>query len=229
MAAAPTEARESGPLFRFAKAHVAKGGDSQFSDEDESLLQALARVRVNPQSWGAAFWTPLHMWSILRFPMYPTEAQRRHAAATLHEAWPHILPCGKCSQHLAVNTQDAYDHTQTGLHFFRYLVDLHNWVNVHEKKIRPLTYEQAAAAFADTQGIAEALRGATRGTPRFALGEQEGVPLLPVLIAVVLVVVAVALYVFRARILASLARLRGGREHGARRRRRDWLHNNNVG
>lgn len=232
MAAQPSEARGAAPappLVYFAKIHAArraKGAEAQFSDEDEKLLAALARVRFNPKSWGAAFWTPLHMWSILRFPMHPTEAQRRHAAEALHDAFPGMLPCSKCSHHLSVNTQDAYDHTETGLRFFRYLVDLHNWVNVNVKKIRPLTYEEAAAAYSDTQAIAEALRSATSGAQRSAAtgaaAESNESFLLPLLIVALVLVCAALAYFFRDRILGAFSRSPPARV------RRDWIRDNGL-
>jgi hypothetical protein len=149
----------SPPLYLFARAFLESNATGTFSPDDEELLHALAHVQVRgPPSWGAMFWAPLHLWSILKVPMFPTEEERLFLTESLQRAWPSFIPCPQCAHHFAANAKEIFDHTDSGLNLFRRLVDMHNWVNVHMKGALPVSYIEAAKIYSDPEHLCICLK-----------------------------------------------------------------------
>ena len=151
---------ESAPLFLYAREYFQSKGNATLSSGDEELLYALSNVQVRgPPSWGAMFWVPQHLWSILKVPMYPTDEERHILTEYLQKAWPYFIPCHQCAHHFATNAEDMFNHTETGLSLFRRLVDMHNWVNVHIKGVLPVSHIEAAEMYSDPEHLCMCLKG----------------------------------------------------------------------
>jgi len=144
----------------YARKYFQSKGNVTLNSDDEELLHALSNVEVRgPPSWGAMFWVPLHLWSILKVPMYPTDEERQILTEYLQKAWPYFIPCPQCAHHFATNAEDMFNYTDTGLSLFRRLVDMHNWVNVHIKGMLPVSYLEAAKMYSDPAHLCMCLKG----------------------------------------------------------------------
>jgi hypothetical protein len=133
--------------------------------EDEELLRTLSQIQLEgPSSWGAAFWTPIHLWSILRVPMFPTPEERVELTEIMQRFWPSVIPCTQCASHLKNNSANIFEDTKSALKMFKRLVDMHNWVNVNKKGFQPKSYREVAESFQHPARVCEGIKGALEKT-----------------------------------------------------------------
>jgi hypothetical protein len=103
---------------------------------------------THPNEWGRHAWTWLH-YASFGLPETPTPAEQAAALAQLH-ALSSLLPCSACRDHyramLAASPPEP--HVGSGEAFARYIVDLHNRVNVRLGKPE-VDFEAARAMYGD--------------------------------------------------------------------------------
>lgn len=142
--------------------HDARG--TRLSEEDEGILRSMVmNARMNgPQDWGGLTWTPEHVYSMLGVPTFPTEDERQELVHHVQVDMPNRIYCPDCREHWKSYAAGVYPYTETGLKFFKWLVDGHNWVNVHKKNIDPISYDEAAQANINLTNITRHMRRATQ-------------------------------------------------------------------
>jgi len=208
-------------LYKFARLyqnlreidHGELGNSRRFSLEDEKILQALSEIHLTgPSSWGAAFWAPIHLWSILKVPMFPTEKERDELTEMLQRFWPEMIPCSECAAHFKANAASIYQDTETGLKLFKRLVSMHNWVNIHKKKIPPKPFVDVAVLFQHPERVCDGIKAAlvvNATCPQPRLGDfRDSQPPASASMQCMGSVLALVVIVFVAPLLVYIIRLR---------------------
>ena len=97
----------------------------------------------DPKIWGAPTWILLHCVSF-SYPNRPSATNKKNYKAFFHSL-QNVLPCQKCQEHyknyLKKNPID--EHLQSQQKLSKYIIELHNYINIHYKKRRRLSYSQA--------------------------------------------------------------------------------------
>ena len=96
---------------------------------------------MEPEIWGPHAWQFLHSIT-LSYPDNPTlEDKNNHAQ--FFNSIQNILPCQKCKDHYTQNLQASpvEQHLDNKESLFRWLVDIHNRVNVTNNK-REYSYDE---------------------------------------------------------------------------------------
>lgn len=145
--------------------------------------------------WGPSAWRFLHAVTF-SYPEAPDE-QQRQAATNLFQSLRQLIPCGDCCGHYCTEIQSHPPQVQSRDSLSRWLVDLHNRVNVRLGK--PLHSYQAARAeymSEDSQCMlpSEPCGDAPRNSHRVA---RRGMSSLTVLVLALLIVVALAFMLSR--------------------------------
>jgi FAD-linked sulfhydryl oxidase len=94
--------------------------------------------------WGPSAWRFLHAVTFA-YPEHPTPEQR-DAAMQLFLSLRHMIPCGDCCGHYCSEIQAAPPRVESRDALSRWLVDLHNRVNVRLHKPQ-YAYEDAKAEY----------------------------------------------------------------------------------
>lgn len=94
---------------------------------------------MNQNIWGPPTWFFLHTLS-LNYPLNPTEEQRNRMKKFLLSL-QYILPCRYCRDNYKRHLKELPAKLENRESFFKFLVDLHNFVNSETGK-RMLTYKE---------------------------------------------------------------------------------------
>ena len=101
---------------------------------------------MEPEIWGPHAWQFLHSIT-LSYPDNPTlEDKNNHAY--FFNSIQNILPCQKCRDHYTQNLQElpVEQHLDNKESLFRWLVDVHNRVNVTNNK-REYSYDEVTELY----------------------------------------------------------------------------------
>ena len=101
---------------------------------------------MDPEIWGPHAWQFLHSIT-LSYPDNPTlEDKNNHAQ--FFNSIQNILPCQSCRDHYTQNLQDLpiEQHLDNKESLFRWLVDIHNRVNVMNNK-REYSYDEVTELY----------------------------------------------------------------------------------
>ena len=101
---------------------------------------------VNPSVWGPPLWYRLHMMTF-EYPEVATQKDKVMAINYFKEV-EKLLPCVKCRVHYRENLEanPIQYNVDTRDELVRWLIDLHNKVNVQTGK-RILSYDEAIALY----------------------------------------------------------------------------------
>jgi hypothetical protein len=143
--------------------------------------------------WGPSAWRFLHAVSFA-YPDSPDE-QQRQAAKDLFQSLRQLIPCGDCCGHYCTEIQSHPPQVQSRDALSRWLVDLHNRVNVRLGK--PLHSYQAARAEYMSEESQCMLPSEPCGDAPRRLARQRGLSSLAVLVIALLIVVALAFMLTR--------------------------------
>jgi hypothetical protein len=97
-----------------------------------------------PEIWGRAGWRLIHAVA-LAYPVKPTEKEKKVYASFL-QSLGDVLPCPFCGHHFKENMLKHPPNLDSKEHFFKWTVDMHNFVNVSNNKPE-ISYEEAIANF----------------------------------------------------------------------------------
>lgn len=105
---------------------------------------------VNPDEWGPPLWYKLHMMTF-SYPEVATYKDRVLAIKYFKEV-EKLLPCEKCKVHYRNNLKSnpIQYNVDTRDELVRWLIDLHNKVNVQTGK-RILSYDEAIGLYVPPQ------------------------------------------------------------------------------
>ena len=115
--------------------------DSSLTKSDEDLKIP----KSSPSVFGPPTWAYLHL-STAHLPENLNPVVAEQVKNTLR-AIPLMVPCDACSLHsgnFMVSNKDRIDTLKTGSDFFKFTVDLHNFVNKRLNK-KLVSYEDALA------------------------------------------------------------------------------------
>ena len=182
--------------------------------EEAEASESMKQIRIHgPGSWGPMLWTVLHLWSMTKYPVRPTEAQRQEAVALLQKWFTMLILCDICTVHFAAAMKDAYPHTESRFTLSKFLIDVHNIVN--KRNGAPLMtldtvskhysrLPQASAAFSAT------LAGTAGPTPHTVVTnamESKPVAYVTVIIGLAVVcVLGILVYALITRVIRGRAR-----------------------
>ena len=101
---------------------------------------------MDPEIWGPHGWQFLHSIT-LSYPDNPSEKDRENHIQ-FFDKLKDVLPCEKCQLHFAKNLQTypIENHLENKESLFKWLVDIHNRVNVDNGK-REYTYEEVTELY----------------------------------------------------------------------------------
>ena len=101
---------------------------------------------MDPEIWGHHGWKFLHSMT-LSYPDNPSENDRNNFSQFFN-ILKDVLPCEKCQLHFANNLQTypVENHLENKESLFRWLVDIHNRVNVDNGK-REYTYDEVTELY----------------------------------------------------------------------------------
>jgi FAD-linked sulfhydryl oxidase len=95
---------------------------------------------ISAELWGKEAWRFIH-YVALNYPDTPTETDKSKYLNFIN-ALPDVLPCPICGIHFADNKEKHPPLLDNRIDFFKWTVDMHNFVNeVNDKK--KLSYEDA--------------------------------------------------------------------------------------
>ena len=101
---------------------------------------------MDPNIWGPPAWSFLHSIT-LAYPDNPTEIDKQ-IHIEFFNSLKNILPCDKCKNHYS-NTLETYpieNHLENKESLFRWLVDVHNRVNINNNK-REYSYDEVTELY----------------------------------------------------------------------------------
>ena len=101
---------------------------------------------MDPKVWGPHGWQFLHSIT-LAYPDNPTlEDKNNHAQ--FFNGIQNILPCQRCRDHYSLSLQElpVEQHLENKESLFRWLVDIHNQVNVKNNK-REYSYDEVTKLY----------------------------------------------------------------------------------
>ena len=101
---------------------------------------------MDPEIWGPHGWQFLHSIT-LSYPDNPSEKDKENHIQ-FFDKLKDVLPCEKCKLHFAKNLQTypIENHLENKESLFKWLVDIHNRVNVDNGK-REYTYEEVTELY----------------------------------------------------------------------------------
>jgi hypothetical protein len=99
---------------------------------------------LSPEVWGRAGWRLIHAIA-LTYPVKPTEKEKEIYATFLHSLGD-VLPCPFCGEHFKQNMKNNPPNLDSREYFFKWTVDMHNFVNVSNNKPK-VSYEKALKDF----------------------------------------------------------------------------------
>jgi hypothetical protein len=131
----------------------------------EADVQAMKQMRITSTAdWGPIDWAALHIWAATKFPLNPTEEQRREAETFLKKWVPVLIPCGICSYHFGKHAEEVYPHTESAVAISKWLVSIHNEVNRRTGK--PVyTFEEAMEHYSRLPQASAAFRAVLANQP----------------------------------------------------------------
>ena len=106
---------------------------------------------MDPKVWGPHGWQFLHSIT-LAYPDNPTlEDKNNHAQ--FFNGIQNILPCQRCRDHYTLSLQElpVEQHLENKESLFRWLVDIHNRVNVKNNK-REYSYDEVTKLYEKMYG-----------------------------------------------------------------------------
>lgn len=104
------------------------------------------------ETWGSSFWITSHTVASAYPEENPTEEEKGHFRQ-FFDTFEHILPCKKCREFwkLVLEERPLTDAVLTNrISLSRWVLDVHNMVNVHLDKKRVFTWKQLVSRY---QGI----------------------------------------------------------------------------
>jgi hypothetical protein len=106
---------------------------------------------MDPNVWGPHAWQFLHSIT-LAYPDNPTDNDKQHHSQ-FFDSLKNILPCDKCKNHFTHNleTYPIENHLENKESLFRWLVDIHNRVNVINNK-REYSYDEVTEIYEKMYG-----------------------------------------------------------------------------
>jgi hypothetical protein len=109
---------------------------------------------IDIRKWGPATWAFLHTYSFA-YPEQPSDADKQHALSLLHTV-QRSLPCHECRNHFSKTLTEFQPNLESRDAFSRWLVDVHNRVNVRlgkpEKRYEDVrTWQHARGTLCDAQ------------------------------------------------------------------------------
>ena len=101
---------------------------------------------MDPNVWGPHAWQFLHSIT-LSYPDIPTEQDKENHVQFFHSL-KNILPCDKCKYHYAqtLETNPIENHLEDKESLFKWLVDVHNRVNVDNGK-KEYSYDEVTELY----------------------------------------------------------------------------------
>lgn len=148
----------------------------------------IPKIKIPPQVWGRAFWVAMHSVSFT-YPDQPSREDREHIKSFLRSI-SHLLPCKACCAHFRnhLNTVDLKRVASSRDELVRFLVDLHNEVNITAGK-PTMTLDEVIEEYKREEGDQQCPVYAT--TTQTLLGHSCYVPPVVTISAVVAVTVIV--------------------------------------
>jgi len=106
---------------------------------------------MDPNIWGPKFWFALHSVSFT-YPFYPDEADKERYK-TFFNLLEYVLPCVVCRVNYSKNIRGypIDGHLKDRKTLVKWLIDLHNMVNVENGK-PSLNYEEAISVYEKAYG-----------------------------------------------------------------------------
>jgi hypothetical protein len=95
---------------------------------------------ISAELWGKEAWRFIH-YVALNYPENPTEADKSKYLNFINSL-PDILPCPICGIHFAGNKEKHPPRLDNTIEFFKWTVDMHNFVNESNGK-KTLSYKDA--------------------------------------------------------------------------------------
>jgi FAD-linked sulfhydryl oxidase len=101
------------------------------------------RVVKDPSVWGGPTWIFLHCVSF-SYPNRPSSIDKKNYKAFFYSL-QNVLPCKKCQEHYQeyLKKKPIEEHLQSRQKLSKYVIELHNHININYKKQRRLSYSQA--------------------------------------------------------------------------------------
>jgi len=101
---------------------------------------------MDPNVWGPHGWQFLHSIT-LAYPDNPTDNDKQNHLQ-FFDSLKYILPCDKCKNHYAqtLMTYPIENHLENKESLFRWLVDVHNRVNIDNNK-REYSYDEVTEIY----------------------------------------------------------------------------------
>ena len=105
---------------------------------------------VKPDIWGSHGWKFLH-YVTLGYPDDPTHNDKQNYK-NFFQSLQNVLPCQKCAQNYKKNINELPidNHLQTRDHLVKWLIDIHNKVNLETGKSE-IPYEEALSLYTNEQ------------------------------------------------------------------------------
>ena len=106
---------------------------------------------MDPNVWGPHAWQFLHSIT-LAYPDNPTDNDKQ-SHSQFFDSLKNILPCDKCKYHYAqtLETNPIENHLEDKESLFRWLVDVHNRVNVENSK-KEYSYDEVTEIYEKMYG-----------------------------------------------------------------------------
>ena len=93
----------------------------------------------NNNIWGPPAWTFLHTITF-NYPNNPSEQDKQNYY-NFFDSLKYVLPCDKCKKHYKENSRDLKDNLNSRDDLVKWLIDIHNEVNVKNNK-RKYSYDE---------------------------------------------------------------------------------------
>mmetsp|Transcript_106114 Transcript_106114/g.307016 ORF Transcript_106114/g.307016 Transcript_106114/m.307016 type:complete len:186 (-) Transcript_106114:41-598(-) len=140
-----------GPNSEFGHPATLLGGRGLSAQQHINMQEQESGVSFrNPQVWGPPAWFFLHSMTLALPEHVPAEQQS--AIQSLLVSMQKTLPCPSCGEHLKKHMTELplEPHLGTRKGMVRWMVDLHNLVNLDCKKRGNWTVDEVEAAYAKT-------------------------------------------------------------------------------
>jgi hypothetical protein len=97
------------------------------------------KKNLSAEVWGPCGWIFLHSISY-SYPEDPSDTDKKQYSDFLYSL-KHVIPCEKCSKHYSEYIQEFPPLLNSRNDFTKWMIDLHNNVNIDNKK-KVLSYEE---------------------------------------------------------------------------------------
>ena len=105
---------------------------------------------IKPDIWGPHGWKFMH-YVTLGYPDHPTHNDKQNYK-NFFQSLQNVLPCAKCAQNYKKNLNESPidNNLETRDHLVKWLIDIHNKVNLETGKSE-IPYEEALSLYTNEQ------------------------------------------------------------------------------